>query len=135
MNYYLDDIRQILTNQGFNNIYIDRVIEPSTLQEENEIINIISTGGDADPTITGTEDFEVYVYRRKNADAQLIARQLWNYLNGYSGGLSVSTSVDFRIITTTNKPQPLIVNNKNVKIYFFSMQAQINDSDQLDITR
>lgn len=136
MNYYLSDIRTLLINQGYSNIYIDRLIEQSQNTSLNEAIILMSEGGTTRTNMPDSSfDFAVYVRRQTAQSAGEDCRAIWNYLQGLQGGLHVnSNSVHIRRITTRQAPRPFISNSTDsIFEFMFTATAQVNNSDFLTI--
>lgn len=136
MNYYLSDIRTLLINQGYTNVYIDRLIEQSQNTSLNEAIILMSEGGTTRTNVPDSSfDFAVYVRRQTAQSAGEDCRAIWKYLQGFQGGITVgANSVHFRRLTTRQAPMPFISNSTDsVYEFMFTMTAQVNNSDFLTI--
>lgn len=144
MNYYLDDIRTILsksnselgyTGLDINSIKVDLLIESSDITSQEDFILLFSEGGSTEPTITVDGDFAVYVYRTDPATAGDDARIIHRYLTQYVGTLGLTDSVHFKRIVTRQNPRPWNTSsNMPLYVFMFTMTAQYNDTDLLKIT-
>jgi hypothetical protein len=137
-NYYLDDLRTILsqnnahlgyTGLDINSIKVDTLIEPETISSQNNFVLLTSQGGEDEIIFTGEGDFAVYVYNSSPTTANDQARALYKYLIKYTGTLGTANSIHFRRITARQKPMRWNSTNSPVHVFMFTMTAQINDSD------
>lgn len=131
MNYYLNDIKTLLTAQGFSSIYINAFKEINTSSPIQDFVVLYAEGGQSDVNTTSNKDFAVYVYSQKNQTARENSMTIYNYLQGYAGGVATAEGVQIRRIITRNEPIPFITEAKNIYCHLATYTAQINDSDLL----
>jgi hypothetical protein len=135
MNYYLNDIKSLLTTEGYTNIFINRLQDTSTSTSLENAIFLMAEGGNNDGTqIEYTRDFTIYVRRTTQSASETDANAIWKYLNYFTGGVTGANTVNIKRITTRNSPYPYTVDNStNINEFIITMTAHIIDSDFLTI--
>lgn len=145
MNYYLDDLRQILATTNatvtpsytgliLSSIYVDKLIEPEDLTSQSDFTLLQNTGGTNEAWALAQGEFSVFVYRKSITSAGDDSRNIFKYLTKYVGGTQAdSNSVHFRRFIPRQAPMLWSGTNSPVKVFMFTMTALYNDTDMLDI--
>jgi len=134
MNYFLQDINDLLVLQGYDNskIFINKRITANNLTALGESILLYDEGGSKNTGEPMEEcNFSIYVRRETNEEARLVAVAIYTFLDSFVGGLSTPNAVQFRRITTRNKPTPFPTTGIDEWVILFT--AQINTIDFLSI--
>jgi hypothetical protein len=134
MVYYLDDIKSLLVSQGYDNIYIDYLIEkPAENTALGESILLYAQGGVSNTnTPLESRDFAIYVRRKKSLVAQTIAEAVYQYLDSYQGGITGGTHSKIRRIITRQSPMPFPTSSK-LREYVMTFTAEISNKDRVNI--
>lgn len=143
MNYYLDDLRTILSQNntalsytGYNidSIKVDMLVEPETYTSQNSFILLESQGGQSEKVFLESLDFAVYVYDVSPTIANNKAMSIYQFLHRYTGTLATAGSVHFRRIKPRQSPMRFSASSSPVSVFFFTMTAEINNSSNNIIT-
>ena len=135
-NYYLDDLRTILsqdnldmgyTGLDINTIKVDTLIEPETFTSQNDFVLLFSQGGSSEKVFTESMDFAVYVYNKSPTIANDRARAIYQYLHRYVGTLGTADSIHFKRIKPNQSPMKWNSTNSPVSVFMFTMTAEINN--------
>jgi len=135
-NYYLDDLRTILsqdnTDLGYtgldiDSIKVDTLIEPETITSQNNFVLLMSQGGTSEKVFIESMDFVIYVYNTSPTTANDRARAIYNYLHRYTGTLGTANSIHFRRIIPKQSPMRWNSTNSAVNVFMFTMTAEINN--------
>ena len=132
MNYFLDDLKVILENQGFDNIKIDMQITSDNQTALGESILLFSEGGSKKPNLPLEEfDFAIYVRRGDPQQARIVSYQIFNYLEGIQTGLTASGSVS--IIRILVRQKPMLFPTSGITEWLTTYTAILHNTDNLTL--
>lgn len=130
MSYYLEDIKTILENEGYSNVFIDNYFEPNPEDLTVESIFLMPEGGqDTYASTKGQPEFAVYVLRNTAENARAESLAIEKILREYRGAVTGS-DISFKSITVTNTSRAF--RNPNLFFeYLATYQANTTDSNKL----
>lgn len=107
MSYYLSDVKTILSNAGYTNIYIDNYFEPDSNDPLVESIFLLPEGGqDTFASPKAQPEFAVYVLRNTAENARNVSLAIEKILRDYRGVVVNNSDISLKSIQVTNTTRP-----------------------------